>query len=113
MIRWILMAFEPGIGLLIPLQFFHAVTFALGYMGCMHFITNWTSDDIAAEAQGFFVMLQQSMNVITLAGFGWLIGAIGSKAWFVAAAFALLGAAMIAASISLHAPRQAGEPKLG
>lgn len=112
-IRWILMAFEPGIALLVPLQFFHAVTFALGYMGCMHFITNWTSDEIAAEAQGFFVMLQQSMNVITLAGFGWLIGAIGSKAWFVAAAFALVGAAMIAASITLHAPRQAGEPKLG
>lgn len=112
-IRWILMAFEPGIGWLIPLQFFHAVTFALGYMGCMHFITNWTSDDIAAEAQGFFVMLQQSMNVVTLAGFGWLIGVIGTKAWFVAAGFALVGAAMILASIVLHAPRQAGEPKLG
>lgn len=111
-IRWILMAFEPGIGLLVPLQFFHAVTFALGYMGCMHFITNWTSDDIAAEAQGFFVMLQQSMNVFTLAGFGWLIGVIGSKAWFVAAALALAGAAMIAISITLHAPKQAGEPKL-
>lgn len=111
-IRWILMAFEPGIGFLIPLQFFHAVTFALGYMGCMHFITNWTSDDIAAEAQGFFVMLQQSMNVITLAGFGWLIGVIGAKAWFVAAAFALLGVGMILASIILHAPKQAGEPKL-
>ena len=112
-LRWIAMAFEPGIGLLIPLQFFHAVTFALGYMGCMHFITNWTSDNIAAEAQGFFVMLQQSMNVITLTGFGWLIGVIGSKAWFVAAGFALLGAAMIAVSITLHAPKQAGEPKLG
>lgn len=112
-IRWILMAFEPGIGWLIPLQVFHAVTFALGYMGCMHFITNWTSDDIAAEAQGFFVMLQQSMNVVTLAGFGWLIGVIGTKAWFVAAGFALVGAAMILASIVLHAPRQAGEPKLG
>lgn len=112
-IRWILMGLEPGIGLLIPLQFFHAVTFALGYMGCMHFITNWTSDDIAAEAQGFFVMIQQSMNVVTLAGFGWLIGAIGARAWFVAAAVALIGAAMILASIVLHAPKQAGEPKLG
>ena len=111
-IRWILMAFEPGVALLIPLQFFHAVTFALGYMGCMHFITNWTSDDIAAEAQGFFVMLQQSLNVITLAGFGWLIGVIGTKAWFVAAGFAMLGVVMILTSIILHAPKQAGEPKL-
>lgn len=112
-IRWILMGFEPGVGLLIPLQFFHAVTFALGYMGCLHFITNWTSDDIAAEAQGFFVMIQQSMNVVTLAGFGWLIGAIGARAWFIAAAVALIGAGMILASIVLHAPKQAGEPKLG
>lgn len=111
-IRWVLMAFEPGLGLLIPLQMFHSVTFALGYMGCMHFITNWTSDSIAAEAQGFFVMLQQSMNVIALAGFGWLIGMIGTKAWYVAAAFALLGGAMILVSIVLHAPKQAGEPKL-
>jgi len=111
-IRWIIMAFEPGIGVLVPLQLFHAVTFALGYMGCMHFITNWTSDDIAAEAQGFFVMLQQGMNVITLAGFGWLIGVIGAKAWFVAAGFALVGGLMILVSIVLHAPKQAGEPKL-
>ena len=111
-IRWLLMALEPGIELLIPLQFFHAVTFALGYMGCMHFITNWTSDAIAAEAQGFFVMLQQSMNVVTLAAFGWLIGLMGTKAWFVAAGFALIGGAMILASIVLHAPKQASEPKL-
>lgn len=111
-LRWLCMGFEPGIGLLIPLQFFHSVTFALGYMGCMHFITNWTSDDIAAEAQGFFVMLQQAMNVITLAGFGWLIGVIGTKAWFVAAGFALIGGLMILASIVLHAPKQAGDPKL-
>jgi MFS transporter, PPP family, 3-phenylpropionic acid transporter len=111
-IRWVFMAFEPGIGLLIPLQFFHSVTFALGYMGCMHFITNWTSDKIAAEAQGFFVMLQQSMNFVTLSAFGWLIGVMGTKAWFVAAAFAFVGAGMILVSIVLHAPKQAGEPKL-
>jgi PPP family 3-phenylpropionic acid transporter len=111
-IRWVFMALEPGVGFLIPLQLFHAVTFALGYMGCMHFISNWTSDDIAAEAQGFFVMLQQAMNVITLSGFGWLIGIMGAKAWFVAAGFALIGGVMILVSIVLHAPKQVGEPKL-
>lgn len=111
-IRWVCMAFEPGIALLIPLQLFHAVTFALGYMGCMHFISNWTSDDIAAEAQGFFVMLQQAMNVITLSAFGWLIGMMGPRAWFIAAGFALIGGVMILVSIVLHAPKQVGEPKL-
>jgi len=112
-LRWALMAMEPGIAVLIPLQLFHAVTFALGYMGCMHFIANWTGDEIAAEAQGFFVMLQQAMTVIAVAGFGWLMGMMGAKAYFVAAAFALLGGGMILVSIVLHAPRQPGEAKLG
>jgi PPP family 3-phenylpropionic acid transporter len=112
-IRWTAMAMEPGIAILIPLQLFHAVTFALGYMGCMHFITNWTGDEIAAEAQGFFVMLQQVMTVIAVAGFGWLMGFMGAQAYFVAAVFSLLGGGMILFSIVLHAPKQAGEAKLG
>lgn len=112
-IRWVFMAMAPGVALLIPLQLFHAVTFALGYMGCMHFIANWTSDEIAAEAQGFFVMLQQIMTVIAVTGFGWLMGMLGAKAYFVAAGFSLLGGGMILASIVLHAPKQPGEAKLG
>jgi len=112
-VRWACMALQPGIGFLIPLQALNAVTFALGYLGCMHFIANWTSDEIAAEAQGFFQMLQQAMSVIALVAFGWLIGIIGAKAYFVAAAFSLLGAALIYLSIALHAPKQTGEAKLG
>jgi len=112
-VRWACMAMQPGIEILIPLQALNAITFALGYMGCMHFIANWTSDEIAAEAQGFFQMLQQAMSVIALVAFGWLTGMIGAKAYFVAAAFALLGAVLIFLSIVLHAPKQESEPKLG
>ncbi len=112
-VRWACMALQPDIMFLIPLQALNAVTFALGYLGCVTFIANWTSDEIAAEAQGFFQMLQQAMSVIALVAFGWLIGIIGAKAYFVAAAFSLLGAGLIYLSIVLHAPKQTGEAKLG
>ena len=39
--------------LLALLQLLHAFTFAMGYLGGIYFIANWTSEDIAAEAQGF------------------------------------------------------------
>ena len=54
--------------ILVPLQLLHSVTFAMGYMGCVHFIANWTSEDIAAEAQSFFQVLQQAMAVMAVDG---------------------------------------------
>lgn len=110
--RWICMGLQPGIEWLIPLQLLHSVTFAMGFMGCVHFIANWTSDDIAAEAQGFFTMLQQAMSVIALIGFGWLTGMFGAKAYFVAAAFAGLGGVLIWLSIAMQGPKQPDEPRL-
>ncbi len=68
-----------------------SVTFALGYMGCVHFIANWTSENIAAEAQGFFQVLQQGFPFAALLEFGWLVGLMGAKAYFIAAAFSCNG----------------------
>ncbi len=111
--RWVCMAFEPGIIPLIPLQGLNAITFALGYMGCLHFIANWTSDDIAAEVQGFFQVLLQGTCVIALLAFGWLTGMMGAKAYLIAAAFAGLGGVLIWLSMSMRSPKQPGEVKLG
>ena len=111
--RWICMGFQPGLEFLIPLQLLHAFTFALGFMGCVHFIANWTSDEIAAEAQGFFQMLQQIMSVIALVAFGWLTGMMGAKAYFIAAAFALLGAVLIWLSLAMQGPKRPAEARLG
>jgi PPP family 3-phenylpropionic acid transporter len=110
--RWACMALQPDLVWLIPLQALNAITFALGFMGCMHFIANWTSDHIAAEVQGFFQMLQQGMVVICLTAFGWLMTIMGAQAYFVAAAFAAAGAALIWASMLMHHPKQPGEPPL-
>ncbi|KQU99115.1 MFS transporter [Devosia sp. Root105] len=111
--RWICMGFQPGLEFLIPLQLLHAFTFALGFMGCVNFIANWTSDEIAAEAQGFFQMLQQAMSVIALIAFGWLTGLMGAQAYFVAAAFAFVGAVLIWLSITMQGPKRPAEARLG
>lgn len=111
--RWICMGFQPGLEFLIPLQLLHAFTFALGFMGCVNFIANWTSDEIAAEAQGFFQMLQQAMSVVALIAFGWLTGLMGAHAYFVAAAFAFVGAVLIWLSIAMQGPKRPAEARLG
>jgi PPP family 3-phenylpropionic acid transporter len=108
--RWIIMAAEPGVPVLIGLQLLHGITFGLGFMACLSFITNWTSEDIAAEAQSFFVVLQQIMSVIALAVFGGLADRWGAQSYLASAAFATGGAALIWASLRLQPPVPATPP---
>ncbi|WP_084587881.1 MFS transporter [Devosia riboflavina] len=100
-LRWFAMGFEPGIGFLVALQLTHGITFALGYMGCVHFIANWTSEDIAAETQSLYVVGQQLLSIIAVVGFGWLVKDMGAGAYFVAAALALLGGLCVWLSLRL------------
>lgn len=102
--RWIAMGFAPGVAVLIGLQLLHGITFALGFMACVGFITKHTSEDIAAEAQGFFSALQLGMSVLTLAAFGPLVEAFGAQAYFASAAFAAVGGLAIWVSISIQGP---------
>jgi PPP family 3-phenylpropionic acid transporter len=110
--RWGAMAFNPPVVVLFFLQLLHAITFAVGYFGGLLFIANWTSDDIAAEAQGFSYVLQQGMGVVALIGFGWCVALFGDKAWLAASAFAFCGAVLVIISLRLKAPDQGGQ-KLG
>ncbi|HEY0854869.1 MAG TPA: MFS transporter, partial [Devosia sp.] len=104
--RWIAMAFSPGVEILFGLQLLHGITFALGYIGCVSFIANWTSEDIAAEAQSFFQVLQQAMSVIVILGFGALLEPLGAKGFFASAAFALIGAGLIWLSLRMQQPKR-------
>lgn len=105
-LRWAAMGLSPPVEVLVFLQMLHAITFGMGYLGCVHFIAAHTSDTIAAEAQSFYVVLQQSMSVIAVVGFGWLTGFMGAEAYFVAAGFAAVGAAIIFFSLPLAARRR-------
>jgi PPP family 3-phenylpropionic acid transporter len=107
-VRWAAMALAPDVPVLVLLQLLHSVTFALGYMGCVHFIANWTSEDIAAQAQSFFQVLQQATSVVALTAFGWIAGVYGGQAYFASAAFSGVGAMLIWLSMRIMAPKSAG-----
>lgn len=104
-LRWTAMAFSPPVWALVLLQLTHGLTFAIGYLGCVHFIANWTSEDIAAETQSLFTVLQQMAAVLALITFGWLIGLYGVSAFFFAALAAIVGALCIWLSLSMMQPK--------
>lgn len=103
--RWMVMAVSPGIVVLAGLQLLHGICFSMGFLGCLRFIANWTSEDIAAEAQGFFTLLQQAMAVVALLAFGWLTTRFGPLAYLGSAALAALGAMLIWASLRMQQPK--------
>lgn len=105
MLRWGAMASAPGVPVLVGLQLLHGICFSIGFLGCLRFIANWTSEDIAAEAQGFFTMLQQAMAVLAIMAFGWLTTRFGPLAYLGSAAFAAVGAGLIWASLRMQQPR--------
>ena len=105
-VRWAAMAFSPPVAVLVLLQLTHGVTFALGYLGCVHFIADWTSEDIAAETQSLFTVLQQVMSVLALLGFGWLIGFMGAQAFLIASLAAAIGALCIWLSLRMMQPKE-------
>ena len=105
-LRWAAMAFSPPVWVLVGLQLTQSVTFAIGYLGCVHFIANWTSEDIAAETQSLFNVLQQVASVLALVTFGWLIGLMGAQAYLIAAAAAAVGALCIWLSLRMMQPKE-------
>lgn len=102
--RWTVMAFSPPVWMLFLLQTLHAFTYAMGYLGGMYFIANWTSEDIAAEAQGFSYFVQNGISVLALVAMGWVVTAFGAWAWLVLGGYTLLGAALVLLSIRLRPP---------
>lgn len=104
-VRWIGTAMAPPLAVIVILQLGHAVTYALGFLGCIAFIGNWTSDDIAAQAQGFFMVVQQSATVIALLGFGWVYAGLGIHAFYLVALVALLGVGCVYVSLKMQQPK--------
>lgn len=100
-IRWTGMAMATEIWQLALLQSLHMATFGLAYMGIVNFIANWTSEEIAAEAQSFYVMMRQVASVAALVLFGLLVSHLGLASFHAAAAMSAVGAAMIFASLAI------------
>jgi PPP family 3-phenylpropionic acid transporter len=106
-LRFFIMAFNPPVAVLFLTQTLHAFTFGMGYFGVVHFIANWTSEDIAAEAQGFATMLQQGAAFVSLMLFGVLVSHFGAAAFFASSIFAVLGIGCVLWSLKLKPPKEA------
>lgn len=105
--RFTVMAFSPPVEVLFVVQVLHAITYGVGYFGVVHFIANWTREEIAAEAQGFANMLQQATSVVALMGFGWLVSRFGASSFLAASGFAALGLICVLLSLKLRPPKDA------
>lgn len=106
-IRWTFMAFNPPLWALALLQLTHGITFGFGYLGMMNFIANWTSEDVAAEAQSFATVVQLAVIVITGSVFGYLVQFWGAKAFLGAAGYSILGAILVLWSLRRMTAREA------
>lgn len=93
--RWVIMALSPPVWILFLLQLLHGISFGIGFLGLVNFIANWTSEDMAAEAQSLSMVLQQGVSVVALAGFGFLFQIMGIQAFYVTAGVCLVGALFI------------------
>ncbi len=99
--RWTAFAFSPDTPLLFALQLLQALTYALGFLACTHFIADVTDDNIAAQAQSFFGIVQSGVAIVALISFGWLAGLFGAYAFLASASLAALGALLVTISMTL------------
>jgi PPP family 3-phenylpropionic acid transporter len=107
-VRWVVVALSPPVPVLFLVQLLHSVTFAVGYLGTVHFIANWTREEIAAEAQSFAFVLQQGAGIVALLTFGWLVAPFGAYAFFAAALLGLVGAGCVLLSLRLRPAKDSG-----
>ena len=62
-LRWTLMAFDPPIALLLPLQLLHGLTYGATHLGAMHFIRHHTPQDQAGTAQALYSTVTASIGM--------------------------------------------------
>ncbi|WP_375451947.1 MFS transporter [uncultured Devosia sp.] len=106
-VRYAIMAFSPPVPVLFAIQLLHALTFGVGYFGVVHFIANWTREEIAAEAQGFANVLQQAIAVVGLMGFGLLVSHFGTRSFLACSIAGALAMACVLGSLALRSPKEA------
>ncbi|MGH1353060.1 MAG: MFS transporter [Methyloligellaceae bacterium] len=56
-IRWTIMAFDPSMAVLFPLQVLHGLTFGAGHLGAIILIGNLVPERYSATAQGLYAAL--------------------------------------------------------
>ena len=90
-IRWVAMAFEPSIAVLLPLQILHAGSFAATHIGAMAFLSRAVPRELAATAQGTLATVTGLLTASATGLSGLIYAASGSRTYLVMAAMASVG----------------------
>ncbi len=91
-VRWSVMAFDPPLVLLVPLQTLHALTYSAAHLGAILFITRAVSPKGQGSAQAFYSVIAAGV-ILGLVGLisGALYEPLGGRVYLVPAFVSLLG----------------------
>ncbi|NVK29583.1 MAG: MFS transporter [Gammaproteobacteria bacterium] len=105
-VRWIGLAMMPSLPVVIFLQALHAITFGVAFLAAFHFIANRIPDEVGAEAQSLFGVVQQLMCAALVMVFGATFTAFGTLSFGLSALSSAVGAGLIAISLRQVGPQQ-------
>ena len=93
-LRWGVMAFDPPLWIIFPLQTLHAMSFGAAHLAAIHFLTHAVPENRAATAQGVYaaVVAGLVLGTVTIAS-GPLYSALAGAAYGAMSLLALAGAA--------------------
>jgi PPP family 3-phenylpropionic acid transporter len=90
-VRWTVMAFDPPLVVLFPLQMLHALTFGAAHLGAIHFLAAAVPERYAATGQGLYATVASGIGMggaYLIAGP--LLHALGGPAFLFMAGFGAL-----------------------
>ena len=67
-LRWALMAFDPPLALLIPLQVLHGLTFGASHIGAIQFLARAVPDGQGGTAQGLYMLVTSGIFMAVATG---------------------------------------------
>ena len=88
-VRWVALAMEPSVAVLVPLQVLHGVTYGASHIGAIHFIHDAIPRDKSGSAQALYATVASgiAMGCATLIA-GWVYADAGSLSYLAMAAIA-------------------------
>lgn len=98
-VRWLTLASDPSLAILVPLQLLHGVTYGASHIGAMHFIHDAVPRDRAASAQALYATVSAgvAMGVATLIA-GYFYAEAGPLSYV---AMAVIAAVSLGAAVRL------------
>lgn len=92
MIRWTWTAFDPSLGVLVPLQILHGFTFGAAHLGAIYFMKDLVPERLVASAQGLYAALTSGVGIAlaTLVS-GPLYGSVHGRAFLAMTVLSTVG----------------------